>query len=429
VRATAVEFAIAGPSRSAVASSSIRRCVTAKKERFGVKSDRCEAFLKNAGNAYSSEKTEFGRITAFSERGCAYACLNYEDDPDLLHLRCQSNAPEPFPDAKRLADTLLGLEIEYPVVKLRALSDGSAVGFEVSTEQYEPDSNAVEWVFWRTIDLMRKVADECYRRLQESPVKPPGGQGEAWIAHIEDALRNGCPDPSESASITARLRASLALVVLTDQSTGSAFCVRATDEASFYVTNAHVIEGATEVTVYRQVPMYEKMVGSVVAKGEVEDVDLAIVSVPTGNVPSVTIHPTAVRVDSPVALAGYAQVQIWAAETLGELTPSIHLGTVTAVNKSGSTILHDALSRPGNSGGPLFDPTTGNVLGVEKGGWEGEEEAMAIGAKMLSAFLSENADAFSVEVAKPPVVTRAVHRKKPRVSETSPTAALRDVRL
>ncbi len=75
---------------------------------------------------------------------------------------------------------------------------------------------------------------------------------------------------------------------------------------------------------------------------------------------------------------------------LGEVAPAIHVGTVTAVNKQGSVVMHDAISRPGDSGGPLFEPATGNVVGIEKSGWQDEETGCGIGVPVLEAFLIDN---------------------------------------
>jgi hypothetical protein len=190
--------------------------------------------------------------------------------------------------------------------------------------------------------------------------------------------------------VSARIRASLALVWLPDASSGTAFCIRSTPEASLYVTGAHVLGDSKVATLYRQFPVFEKMPGSVLASGATNGLDLAVVSVPTGNIPAVMLSPDVLDCDGAVALAGYARVQMWAADMLGEVTPAIHVGTVISVNRQGSVVMHDAISRPGNSGGPLFDSATGNVVGIEKSGWQDEETGCAIGVPVLAAFLLDN---------------------------------------
>jgi S1-C subfamily serine protease len=175
--------------------------------------------------------------------------------------------------------------------------------------------------------------------------------------------------------------------------------VASTDAVSYYMTNAHVVGDATEVMLYRQVPEYAKMLGTVLAKGDVDSPDLAIVSVAVPSIVPVVLHSALANCESPVGLAGYPRAQIWAAETLGELMPAIHTGTITAVNKTGAAIVHDAVSRPGSSGGPLFDPSTGEVYGIEKSGWDDEQDSLAIGASVMRTFLEEH----GVKLADTPV--------------------------
>jgi S1-C subfamily serine protease len=190
-------------------------------------------------------------------------------------------------------------------------------------------------------------------------------------------------------SISALLfRPSLALVVDSKGSSGSAFCVASDAERSIYVTNAHVVNEEQELTLYRQCPDYAKMVGTVVAKGDASDVDLAVLSVDVPSIQPVTISSVRPHRDMRVTILGYPQVQFWVADRFGELQSAAHSGTVTSVIHDGSTILNDAVSRPGNSGGPLFDAGTGDVVGICTSGWADEEASVAIGRDVLLKFLN-----------------------------------------
>jgi S1-C subfamily serine protease len=355
-----------------------------------------KAFLKNAGNAYTSEKTDQGEAIRFRDHGYTFVGHAYESDPQLLHITCPCDLTKQRPSLKKLIAVCRDLEHEFPIGKLQPIGDAKNPGFEVSAEQLEADPEQIEDIFWRTIGLLRDLSAECYTRLERQNTRATDNIEEAngqssWIDYMETALRNGCPGSDEShSSVSGRIRASLALVIAPDESVGSAFCVASSDALSYYLTNAHVVGDAAGVMLYRQVPEYAKMLGTVIAKGDVKSRDLAIVSVSVPSIPPVVLHSNPVHCESTVGLAGYPRAQIWAAETLGELMPAIHMGTITAVNKAGAAIVHDAVSRPGNSGGPLFDPSTGEVYGIQKSGWDDEEDSLAVGASVLRAFLEEH---------------------------------------
>ena len=206
-------------------------------------------------------------------------------------------------------------------------------------------------------------------------------------------MRLACSDPATSAadddeaSVYGCVKTSLAFVITNDGSTGSAFCVASGATASFYATSAHLTQGSPTVLLYHQRPRYEKFAATVVAEGDKDAADLAILRVDSASAPPLKLAEKSPKDESQVALAGYARVQLWAAKQFGELIPSIRFGTVTSVINGGNLVLHDVVCRPGDSGGPLFDPRSGDVLGVQKGGWQEEEEGYAIGAPVLATFL------------------------------------------
>ncbi len=132
------------------------------------------------------------------------------------------------------------------------------------------------------------------------------------------------------------------------------------------VTNAHVVEGATSVTV-----VFE---GGASAQATVLGTDpahdLAVLSVPTGGRPALALGSSlGLRLGQPVAALGYP---------LG-LGPTATVGVVSGLNRtvdvSGpSGVEHlegllqtDAAINPGNSGGPLID-ASGRLVGINTAG-------------------------------------------------------------
>lgn len=194
----------------------------------------------------------------------------------------------------------------------------------------------------------------------------------------------------------AKIKPSLALVASSD-GFGSAFCIRSNGSASFYLTNAHVVGDHRVVIVYRQFPSVKKMVGTVVARGDDEDHDLAIIRVSDAGIPALHLRKETPNEGDFVANAGYPITQFALARIAGELVPSVHVGTVSAVANHGAFIEFDAQTEPGNSGGPLFDPRNGDIVGVVRAKINVAADAnLAIGVgRIVLPFLSDHDSAFS----------------------------------
>jgi Trypsin-like peptidase domain len=355
--------------------------------------DQLAAFLTGAGVAFSLPGEHDPSAVDFKNRGTSMRAIAYEDG-DLLHLTCTYAIP-PHCTLEKIHEIFASMQDEFPIVKLNRFESEGHAGFTVSAEQFEPDLLHIGSVFWRTADLLVTVADECHRRLEAPPVGVSTNEiadKDQWVVELEAALRQGSDRPGakaregESAGVYAGVKASLALVVMEDCSTGTAFCIASDEHASYYVTNGHVVGGAATVPLYRQRPQFDKLEAKVIARGE-DEIDLALLRVDAPNIAQLNLQDHPPKSESEVALAGYARVHIWAAEQFGELVPSIRHGTVTGILKSGSCVLHDVLCRPGDSGGPLFDPLSGTIVGVQTAGWHDEEEGYAIGVPMLAEFL------------------------------------------
>ena len=139
------------------------------------------------------------------------------------------------------------------------------------------------------------------------------------------------------------------------ESTGSGFFISADGYA---VTNYHVIEGATEVSVLTHDG--EALKAQIVGSDATNDV--ALLKVEGENFPYATIGSSdALVVGDQVAAIG---------SPLGELTASMTVGYISAkdriVNTDGTVInmlQTDAAINSGNSGGPLFN-MNGQVVGI-----------------------------------------------------------------
>jgi len=133
--------------------------------------------------------------------------------------------------------------------------------------------------------------------------------------------------------------------------------------AGLIVTNEHVIDGASSITVSLDGESGRTRAATVV--GEDRSKDLAVIKV---NPAGLTLHPLALG-DSSTAQVGDAAYAI--GNPFG-LNWTLTTGIVSALNRQikapdGTPIAHviqtDAALNPGNSGGPLID-AAGDVIGI-----------------------------------------------------------------
>ena len=158
---------------------------------------------------------------------------------------------------------------------------------------------------------------------------------------------------------------------------GSGFFVR----PDLVVTNNHVIEGQTSVTLRAAGAQYTARIMSASPA-----VDLALLQVYNPNPRQVTLRlgtAATARPGEEVIAIGYA---------LGALSNTVTRGIVSALRQTGGVTLiqTDAAINPGNSGGPLLD-RTGAVIGINSMGVSkqvGEGLAFAIAIDHAAALIN-----------------------------------------
>ena len=156
--------------------------------------------------------------------------------------------------------------------------------------------------------------------------------------------------------------------VVTGTSFGSGFILT---ENGYVVTNAHVVEGVTSVTVSTHAgeKLEAKLVGSDSAN------DVAVLKVEAEGLPAVTIG------SSNDLIVGDQVVAI--GNPLGDLTSTMTVGYVSAKDRDVTTdntiinmIQTDAAINSGNSGGPLFN-MKGEVVGITTAKYSGASSSGA----------------------------------------------------
>ncbi len=142
------------------------------------------------------------------------------------------------------------------------------------------------------------------------------------------------------------------VTIQTDVAQGSGFFIA---NGGYVVTNAHVMQGATEA----EVITYDGKQHSVSEIGEDTNMDIILLQInDTGYTPLTLGDSDNVQIGEKVIAIG---------NPLG-LQFSVSEGIVSAINRPGENGLNvyiqtDASLNPGNSGGPLLD-VNGNVIGI-----------------------------------------------------------------
>jgi hypothetical protein len=179
-----------------------------------------------------------------------------------------------------------------------------------------------------------------------------------------------------------------------DYTTG--FCVRSSGSSSEFLTTAHGLvqpPASTPASLVLVVAGSAKVEHATIVR-QSPSADLALVSIPVGNTPTLPISPELPQAGDQIALGGFLHGQ-----SSPDLIPAVSLGIVRAVHQSfiafdisGGTIDH------GDGGAPLFDPATGVVHGVVEGfvrdpgasadSTSAASENLAISTTQIRAFLN-----------------------------------------
>lgn len=177
------------------------------------------------------------------------------------------------------------------------------------------------------------------------------------------------PHTATKASVSEtyqKLKPSLAFVLTEDSqglATGTAFCIGSNATTSYFLTNHHVVGDAGEIRLLLASGSKKLMTAKVLTIADAP-LDAAIIAVDEPALPVAMLANDLPAEGRPIAVAGYPAIQIQIAMADMGLSPSVHEGTVNALPGNGQYIEYDAQTDHGNSGGPVFDPSSGAILGI-----------------------------------------------------------------
>jgi putative serine protease PepD len=150
----------------------------------------------------------------------------------------------------------------------------------------------------------------------------------------------------------------------TNASLGSGFVISHDGNVSYLVTNNHVISGSNDL--HLAMPNGDNFTATLVGRDALDD--LAVLSVPTGGLPTATFGDSSqLQVGQPVVAIG-SPLGNQSSVTAGVLSAIHRTIQASGEGSSQSETLQDVLQtdasiNPGNSGGPLAD-VQGRVVGV-----------------------------------------------------------------
>ncbi len=171
---------------------------------------------------------------------------------------------------------------------------------------------------------------------------------------------------------------------LRDDAYGSGFVIESGAWGSRILTDAHVVADATQVTA--TIGDRHTASARVVATSGDDD-DLAIVFVPLANEATVTLgHASGLIPGTQVGVLGYPIPDAFLDEGLGTVV-SLYTGRLSSVRKNALEL--DLPIIPGESGGPVFEASSGEVIGVAESRFD-EERAIgfATPVETIRAFLA-----------------------------------------
>lgn len=176
--------------------------------------------------------------------------------------------------------------------------------------------------------------------------------------------------PTDLSTIVAAAKPAVVFIVALGPSgtqSGSGFAVASTATDTTIVTANHVVEGESQIDVVFDSNERERYTARILKRDHVRDV--AILSVGIGNRPALKLAPPeSIREGMSIALIGYPLATIAFKKINGDaLRPSIHGGIISAIRLNGELIQFDAATYHGDSGAPILDARTGNVVAIVHG--------------------------------------------------------------
>jgi hypothetical protein len=126
--------------------------------------DQAINLLSAAGNVVDVHDISetYARVD-FKSRGTTLNVYTDDNDPDFLYLVCSYSLPDGVDDELAVARILSKAQSDLKVAKLTADFEHEYVA--ASAEQYIPQCDEFEGLFWRSVDLVMRAADRVMNEI------------------------------------------------------------------------------------------------------------------------------------------------------------------------------------------------------------------------------------------------------------------------
>lgn len=172
------------------------------------------------------------------------------------------------------------------------------------------------------------------------------------------------------ASVYQTVKPSVVYIVVATSAgaqSGSGFVYDSDSAHSIIVTADHVIAGGQKIDVIFDSNAQRRYHATVLQHDRKRDV--AFLDVPVGQRKALRLMDRpSITEGNPIAVVGYPRAVKAFEDVVGDdLRPSVHGGMISAVRLNGEIIQIDAETDHGDSGGPVIDAKSGQVVGIVRG--------------------------------------------------------------
>ena len=319
-----------------------------------------------APTAAAAPQPEYAEDTGYRGMGTGrrespYADSPYQtgaaprQDPHYYQYQYQPQPPQKQPKAKKPRRGVWK-PILAGVLTIALVASGCLITATVVDNRWEKRSSAA-------MDQLNQKIEQLEDQIEAKALPSGGTVGTPTVSG--DQLTPGqvyAQNVSAVVTVSSTITSQMFGQVSQGTSTGSGFLI---SSDGYVVTNCHVIEGASSVTVTTSSgDEYEAVV-----KGKEAANDMAVLKIEGENLPCVTLGSSdSLNIGDMVVAIGNPLGTLSATQTVGYVSGKNR--EVTTDNTVINMIQTDAVINPGNSGGPMFN-MDGEVVGITTAKYSG----------------------------------------------------------
>lgn len=281
----------------------------------------------------------------------------FADSPYVMNHQPQANWQESPRKPKKEKKSVTNFWKKAVAVLLAIVVVAGSCGItaELVNERWEDRTERMEENFSQQIDALQRQIDNAASKHAVSGATVAAGNtmtpSQVYAYNVDSVV-----------AITAAVKTTMYGQTTEGKSSGSGFILT---EDGYVITNAHVIDGASDITVIT----HDGSEYSATVEGTDTTNDVAVLKVEASGLPAATLGSSdALAIGDMVVAIG---------NPLGTLSSTQTVGYVSGKNRDVSTdnslismIQTDAAINSGNSGGPLFN-MKGEVVGITTAKYSG----------------------------------------------------------